>query len=343
MTAPGRVALVPSPDAAADAGRPQDGPVPILYIGGMGRSGSTLLEVMVSRVPGAWPVGELRYLWERGPVEDVLCSCGARFSACPFWREVGDVAFGGWGELDVERVLEIARHTDRHRYLPLLLWPRLSPDFERRLSEYGEILRRLYSAIRTVSGCEVVVDSTKDPPYAYLLRAVDGLDVRLVHLVRDSRGVAYSWTKSVVRPEVTERVAYMARVPPARMALRWVDYNLLFHGFGARSAGASSRMFLRYESLISDPRAALRSILAHGGLTVTPETLAFLDGGEMRRAELHTISGNPLRFEQGTLKLRLDEEWKRRMKRRDRLVVLAVTWPFLVRYGYLGRAPRTNA
>lgn len=318
---------------------PQMGPadsIPVLYIGGMGRSGSTLLEVMLSRIQGTWSVGELRYIWERGPVEDVLCSCGARFSACPFWQAVGDEAFGGWGELDTAHVLELSRRVDRHRYLPFLLRPQLSADFERRLEEYADLLRRLYRAIRTVSGAEVIVDATKDPPYAYLLRSVKGLDMRFVHLVRDSRGVAYSWTKAVVRPEVTDRVAYMARVAPARMALRWIDYNVLFHALGMLAAGRSSRLLLRYESLVANPREALGAILSHAGVAVDADTLSFLDNGEVRRAELHTISGNPLRFDRGPVRVRLDEEWKQRMKRRDRATVLLLTWPLLLRYGYLG-------
>jgi hypothetical protein len=313
-----------------------DDTVPVLYIGGMGRSGSTLLEVMLSRIQGTCSVGELRYIWERGPVEDVLCSCGARFSACSFWQAVGEEAFGGWDELDIAHVLELSRHIDRHRYLPFLLRPQLSADFEQRFEEYADLLRRLYRAIRTVSRADVVVDATKDPPYAYLLRGVKGLDLRLVHLVRDSRGVAYSWTKAVVRPEVTDRVAYMARVAPARMALRWLDYNVLFHALGISAAGRSKRLLLRYESLVADPRGALGAILSHAGVDVGVDALSFLDNGEMRRAELHTISGNPLRFDRGPLRVRLDDEWKRRMKRRDRAMVLLLTWPLLMRYGYLG-------
>jgi hypothetical protein len=34
--------------------------------------------------------------------------------------------------------------------------------------------------------------------------------------------------------------------------------------------------------------------------------------------------------------LRVDEEWRGRLRRRHRLLTLASTWPLLLRYGYLG-------
>ena len=43
----------------------------------------------------------------------------------------------------------------------------------------------------------------------------------VVHLVRDSRGVAYSWTKKVARPDAPGREMYMHRFQPPRIAFRW--------------------------------------------------------------------------------------------------------------------------
>ena len=38
----------------------------VLYIGGMGRSGSTLVDRVLGQAPGVCSVGELVFLWERG-------------------------------------------------------------------------------------------------------------------------------------------------------------------------------------------------------------------------------------------------------------------------------------
>ena len=52
-----------------------------------------------------------------------------------------------------------------------------------------------------MSGRSVVIDSSKDPSYAYVLARAPEIDLRVAHTIRDSPAVAYSWAKRVVRPE----------------------------------------------------------------------------------------------------------------------------------------------
>ena len=51
----------------------------------------------------------------------------------------------------------------------------------------------------------------------------------------------------------------------------------------------------------------------------------------------HSISGNPDRLRTGPVEIRLDDEWRTGMSRADHRFVTALTWPLLLRYGYLGR------
>ena len=51
----------------------------------------------------------------------------------------------------------------------------------------------------------------------------------------------------------------------------------------------------------------------------------------------HTVSGNPSRFRTGKIELRPDEEWKVKMRGADKNIVLALTAPLLLTYGYPGR------
>ena len=305
----------------------------VLYIGGMGRSGSTLLQAMLGQIPGYVAAGEVRYLWERGLVDDVLCSCGRRFSACPFWQGVGARAFDGWDTLDANEVIGLQMRVDRHRRLPQLLSPVRSRGFERDLTRYRSLLQRLFQGIAAEGDAEVVVDSTKDPPHAFLLRDAIGSNLRVVHLVRDSRGVAYSWTTRVRRPEVTSRTEYMERVAPATMALKWVDYNLLFHMI--RVLG-SPTAFIRYEDMVQAPTDALRKVAAVSGVPLPAGPLPGANGRVELRPE-HTLSGNPLRFGTGSLEIRADERWHDQMPAGERLTVLAITAPLLAAYGYLPR------
>ena len=87
----------PPPGAAGAAGRA----VPVLFIAGFGRSGSTLLDRLLGSTPGVHSGGELAAIWTHGLVDDRLCSCGAPFSGCPFWRAVGRfLRLPWWGKGD---------------------------------------------------------------------------------------------------------------------------------------------------------------------------------------------------------------------------------------------------
>jgi len=305
--------------------------VTVLYVGGTGRSGTTLLERIVAQASGFCAVGELAFLWERGLRAGERCGCGEPFGGCPFWTRVGEQAFGGWDALDLDEVLALQRQVDRHRYLPAMLAPRLAPAYRRRLQRYAAVLQRVYQAVSAVSGSSVVVDSSKDASHAYLLRHVPGVDLRLVHLVRRSHGVAYSWTKKVRKPEVAGSEDYMDRQPPAVTALYWMGDNLLLDGL--RLLRVPSRG-LRYESLVARPREHAGAVLRHADPALGGLDLGFIGDGHVDLTVDHTVAGNPVRFRRGRLDLRADDEWSRAMPRRQRLVVTAVTWPLLLRYGY---------
>jgi hypothetical protein len=317
-----------------------DQPVTVLYVGGTGRSGTTLLERILGQASGCCAVGELVFLWERGVRGNERCGCGEPFGACPFWTQVGKEAFGGWDSLDLDEVQGLQQQVDRHRYLPNMLAPRLSAAYDRRLGRYGAILERVYRAIRTVSGQPVVIDSSKDASHAFLLRRVPGVDLRLAHLVRRSHGVAYSWTKKVRKPEVADAEAYMYRQPPGVTALYWMNDNLLLDSLRLLRVPSYR---LRYESLVARPREHASALLRLAGTGVLGPDLDFIGDGQVELGVDHTVAGNPMRFHQGQLALRADDEWSTAMPSAQRRTVTAITWPLLLRYGYRLRGANHEA
>ena len=56
----------------------------------------------------------------------------------------------------------------------------------------------------------------------------------------------------------------------------------------------------------------------------------------------YTVSGNPDRFKQGTVKIRPDTEWLDEMNMRTKIAVSLLTWPLLLRYAYLSHAATTE-
>jgi hypothetical protein len=327
-------------EAAVGERAAQAGPVRVLFIGGLGRSGSTLLDRALGQLDGVWSVGELVHVWQRGLEENNLCGCGRRFRDCVFWRLVGEVAFGGWDTLDVGEVLALKRAVDRNRFVPLMVLPALWPPYRARLRRYLELLERLYGAVRQVAGATpegrstgpLLVDASKHASHAFLLRRLPGVELRLVHLVRDSRGVAFSWTKLMRRREVVDGDALMATDTPLRMSARYLAYNSLFHLLDRLGVAT---LLLRYESLVHQPARQLRRVLAHAGRPAADGELGFVGDGWIELGTSHALAGNPMRFERGRVALRLDEEWRGKMRRRHRLLTVGSTWPLLLRYGYL--------
>ncbi len=308
--------------------------VSTVYIGGCQRSGSTLLDRILSQVPGHVSAGEVVHLWSRGLRDNELCGCGRAFHDCPFWAAVGKRAFGGWKSLDAQAIVRLQRTVDRNRYIPLMIAPWLSPRFRRRLHTYTGMLERLYRAIGEVAEGATVVDSSKHPSTAFLLRQVPSVELRIVHLVRDARGVAYSLLKRIRRPEAADAPSLMYRSTPARSGLEWLAFNLAFHVL--RSTGVPS-VLVRYENLVSDPRPELERIVKLEGLRMQRGDLGFLSGDTVTLAVDHTVSGNPMRFTHGSFALKVDDAWRGELAAGGRRLTTALTWPLLIRYGYLVR------
>lgn len=308
----------------------------VLYLGGLGRSGTTVLERVLGELPGTCSVGELVHLWQRGVLDDETCGCGQPFSACPFWLEVGRRAFGGWDPALATRMEQLRPVVDRTRFIPRLVAPRLLGRHRAELREYVGTFLRLHRAIHDTTGGAVVIDSSKHSSLAYCLRTEPRLDLRVVHVVRDSRGVAYSWTKEVRRPEAGDG-DLMTRYSPSRSAALWVGHNLFFGLLGR--LGARTRL-LRYEDFVADPRAVLTDLAGFAGVPADPEDLSFLQGSSVLLSPSHTVAGNPMRFRTGPTELRRDDAWREKLPRGRRLLVTALTAPLLARYGYLRRGRR---
>jgi sulfotransferase family protein len=296
-------------------------PVRVLYIGGLGRSGTTLLNRMLGELPDVCAIGEAVNLWQQGVVNNEKCGCNRPFHSCPFWQEVGTRAFGGWHRADLDSVLAYSRF----RFLR-------EASLARESATNNALYSRLYSAISEVSGCAVVVDASKHASLLSSLRHHRSLDIRLIHMVRDSRGVAHSFAKLRQRPESDDPDSTMDRFSATRSAMLWNMYNTSF--FALRRLGVAYQR-RRYEDLVLAPQRHLRAIADAAGLEVDDEAFSFLGDGYVRLTETHCVAGNPMRFEHGRMALRMDDEWTSALSRKDRLTVTGLTLPLLIQFGYL--------
>jgi hypothetical protein len=307
----------------------------ILYIGGMGRSGSTLLEYLLGRLDGYFPAGEVKFVWSNGLIRNELCSCGSPFLECPFWTAVGEKAFGGWASVDPRAMQDLATASTTTASILRLLGNRQQPSPA--LHRYSSVLVRLYGAIQAVSGARVIVDASKTPVELLVLARTRGLQCRLLHLVRDSRGVVFSWAKRGIRlPQVAGETETMLTYGAFHTSPRWVYANLFFECL--RQIVPSAQ--IRYEALAREPRTVIEEALRRCGAPLDCVGLEGLADGSVATASAHTLGGNPMRFRAGDQRVAPDEAWKQSLGRRDRYVATILTLPLLLRYRYpLGASP----
>jgi hypothetical protein len=317
----------PAPKHRAVAAAPA-GPV-VVYLAGFGRSGSTLVERMLGAAPGWTNVGELVDLARSVAPSDELCGCGARFSCCPMWTRVGELAFGSWGPEVLRRLVVLHRSAARQRHLPGMLAGR-EPSAE--LADLRAAYERIYRAVAEVTRARVVVDASKGPALGRALAGTPGLDVRLLNVVRDPRAVAWSWNRRVVRPHATAGGDQMWRIPAHRAAAQWAALQLEVEAIAGMDGGAAAR--IRYEDFVADPVGTLVTATTALGLPLAADDLPAVRAGAVRLGPSHGLSGNPSRFRSGDIVLRSDDSWTDQMPLRARSTVTALTLPLLAGYGY---------
>jgi hypothetical protein len=313
----------------------------VLFIMGMTRSGSTVLDNVLGEIDGFFSAGEVRLMWKRGVRERRICGCGSPVLACPVWREVLARAYGA-DDLDrIAAYAEASIRTQRRAVRIHHTWGLLRRDPEAGAREgflsggYLGVMSALYRSIGDVTGARVVIDSSKRPSDAALLRLVPGLDVYVVHLVRDPRAVAYSWRRTRGQPD-PGGPSHLSRNGAMHSTSRWIYRNLAAEAV-TRAVPSDRALDLRYEGFISDPKETLRSIKRFMNEEGAGPT--FSDDRTIELRTNHTVSGNPSRFRTGAVRLIDDGEWRERQRPGHRAIATAVALPLLRRYGYTVRVP----
>lgn len=309
---------------------PADKKLKVLYLAGSGRSGSTLIDMILGQVPGCCPVGEVRDVWDYGLRDNRLCGCGAPVRSCEMWKRV-------FAEMETGRPFDHEKMTYwRERYART---KRLVPIFlkgkryaqGKDVEEYLRVTEEMYHALARASGSDVIVDSSKWPTYGFLLSNIESFDMYVLHLVRDPRACAFSWQ----RKKEIEPGKYLDIQSPVFTTSYWATWNpairKLFGGWKDRY------MFLRYEDFVKAPRATINEVLEFIG--VDPAGNPFVSEDRVPVTPAHSIEGNIARFQSGEIQIKADSEWQSKIPWGMNAVVTAMTWPMLIRYGYWGERP----
>jgi hypothetical protein len=301
----------------------------IQYIVGLGRSGTTVFTEYAATHYGAATAGEIVNVFSLGVIRNELCQCGAPFWECEFWRSVGDAAFGGWSTELAHDLVAILKARDNPSTGYRALLGALTAEERRDIYVYTSAHLAICDAARAITGAEALVDSSKHPAVCAWLASAS-CDVSILHLVRDSRGVAWSWSHKVERPESGSDLTYMDQFSLARSARLWNMTNLVSEAVRLRFRRSTR---VRYEDFCHDPVAA--SMRAFSEVTDhTPQLCpTSIPRNELRHAP-HAMGGNPMRFSNGTSRVSKDELWRIEMPVKDLRRVTRRTAVLLRSYGY---------
>ena len=268
----------------------------LIYIGGYGRSGSTLLEALLTSRPDVLACGEVISCLRTRP--DRGCSCGKPRNKCPVW---GPIYSGTDGNLNVS-------HTD----LTLALLEQAKCDYSFVVDSSKTAWGALSAPFRSRRACRNYF--------------------RLLHVVRDPRAVCWSTLSGRWRRRL-EKSPLFLRYPLVilrclRTTLGWWVANLSCEVFAWWFPDQYQRM--RYEDLVVSPREAIASIL-RGSSKLTSSASFEMKTGKNR----HQLFGNEARHRALAVKdVRPDIRWKTDMPKVLYGIVSAVTWPLRLRYDY---------
>ncbi|MGH2739322.1 MAG: sulfotransferase [Actinomycetota bacterium] len=303
----------------------------VLYIVGWGRSGSTILGNVLGELDGFFHTGELWGLWgsfEKGPegFHARRCGCGERVEDCEIWGPALRTCASGLYPAEVKRWY---KKVVRLRYTVRLIRGRPATGTSREaLAAYLELLNCLYATIADATDSRVIVDSSSRPPDAAVLRMLSGVRPYFLHMVRDPRAVAYSWTRQTLRPDTRRE---LPRHGSTNSTINWLTWNLAAEMLGRRN-GSEGYLRIRYEDFVRDPR---ETVLAIADFVGEPRNeLPFIDGRTARLGTNHTVWGNPVRFSSGDVEIRDDREWREALGAVPRVIATVMALPRLRRYGY---------
>jgi len=280
--------------------------VRVLLIAGLGHSGSTVLGALMGQLDGFFFTGELRSAARAFKRRDP-CGCGEPLPECPVWTRILANAFG-----ETDRVKGLRLDDASSRAFAILRQRHVRPSPE------AAAFEAVFRAAVETTGSRVVVDSSKWPGYAHFLQHLPGVDLSVLHLIRDPRGVAHSRRKYGARGGQV--------LGPTASAVQWDLWNPLVEMLWRRGSYAR----LRYEDFVAEPEDAIRRIA--GLVGETPRELPFDGHGSAELAPTHSVVGNRSRFQTGAVRIELDEEW--RSHGEANRSVAALTWPVRLRYGY---------
>jgi hypothetical protein len=306
----------------------------VIYIVGHERSGSTFLDILLGNHPEIVDVGELCTFYRFGPMEKRYCSCGKKIEECSFWKKVKESFTRRIKHKDFYKQIEIQDYFERKYNMPRWILDNLSSG--KKLGQYLNVVDFLYQSIAEVSGKQIIVDSSKSRLRAYWISRLNqrgGINIYLVHLIRDGRGVVWSHKKlykNLYEKELINRPEFIIKKSTLYLTSRWLRVNTLSKIVG-KIYPTGKAIYMRYEDLVQDPVRELERISGIVGFDVFPLKTLLEENRPLSVA--HLVGGNSLRMSKN-ITPKPDYEWEEKLPDITKRVFWGLAGWYAKKYGY---------
>lgn len=290
--------------------------ITLIYIMGDGRSGSTILDIILGNHPDIEGVGEL-FKWSRhrgGPKPGDDKQENHRF-----WTAISKQYFAKNPTHSFKKLREIQKPVEAYRKFFRVITGLLPTEV---LEKYSAHVYDLLTSIVKVSRKSTIVDSSKRMGRAYLLEGHPKIQVKIIHLVRDPRAVMWSQMK--------ENVEQKTKHPIKAMLHYWIKN--LFCTIVQIKAHRGKVLRVRYEDLVINPIRELQRIGDFLGINMTP-LIEKIENDRQLKVN-HIIDGNRIRKKE-YVKLRYDDAWKKNLSFFQKVLAILLTFPFCLVYRYV--------
>ena len=295
----------------------------IIYIGGYGRSGSTVLDLLLGQHKEIVSGGELVHVLKQLK-QDKICTCGEKASHCNVWRRCSQYLESqlktsiGLEELSTSKqTLESVKTLVSH-LLAVKFFNPSKKDIER----FALVEKSIDYAFREVGGFRYRVDSSKSARLATAralsLKRFASRDVFFIHLIRDPLRVANSLKKGSNR-KIEVRLPSGGTFFMVRGLIGWGGANIV--AFLTRmKLGEKKCICIDFDEFLASPEETIQQIF---------KLLELKDNGVIQylerkknQAPLHILSGNRMRNQKLVVAKRYKSENNLSMLERFLIIIL---------------------
>jgi len=276
--------------------------IKVIYISGIGRSGSTLLDAVISTNHKVFSVGEI-YKYNYLKKENLLCSCGKKFSECFFWQNFLQDNSKIINRMNIKDYLIILNYL----YNPF----KEKIKFKNKSNNY-KLFKRIKESLP--KNKEYILDSSKDVARLIEFDNDPRFNLYNITIFRDGRAVANSFNQKTQGPGKNYFISI----------LKWIFINSILRRY--QKISNIKTLNVSYDYFSDNPDKEIKRIEDFLKIKIPQDYISVI-----RKMNYHNIGGNRLGLKKNRRnikEIKRDQKWETQQNFISKLITTIITWPF---------------